>query len=56
MDDAPALAAGLGLGVGDPFAVAAGVALGMGEAVAAAGGRSFISSRLSPLGVELLCA
>ena len=50
------VAGAVGLVVGDPPGVAPGLGLGVGEPVTTAGGRSFISSRLSPLGVELLCA
>jgi hypothetical protein len=56
VDDAPGVAAAIGLGEGDPPGVAPGLGLGVGEPVAAAGGRSFISSLLSLLEVLLLCA
>lgn len=54
--EAPAEAAGLGLGVVEAPAEAAAPGLGVGETIAAAGGRSFINSRRSPLGVLLLWA
>lgn len=56
MGDAPGVAAAVALGVGDPPGVPPGLGLGVGEPVAVAGGRSFINSRLSLLGVLLLCA
>jgi hypothetical protein len=54
--DGPGEPVAVGPGVGDPPGVAPGLGLGVGEPVAAAGGRSFINSRLSLLGVLLLCA